>query len=358
MFFEKTSTGISISDYSIEIVSLGGSFEKSKLLGIGRIVLEKGIVDGGKVTDKERLGNALRGLIQNPQFGRIKTNKIIFSFPESRSLSHNFRIPTVLKAKEEIEFIKAHISQKFPYHLKDLYFDYKIKNREIFLTAVPRDTIDEYLEVFKKCKLNTKVLEIESESLSRVFLQGSETEPVLIIDIGAETTNFSLFSGGGLRLGTTIEVAGNNFTQAISEKLAVSIEEAEDLKKEIGLDSEALGGKIFLVLQKELQEIINEIKQIDDYFQSKEGKPIKKIILTGGSSLLNKLPEYLSANVEKSVVIGSPLVKINIDTLKKKEYFKKAELKPIIYVTVIGAALRGFIGDPEKAGINLIKRLK
>ncbi|MDO8504217.1 MAG: hypothetical protein Q7S60_06095, partial [bacterium] len=57
------------------------------------------------------------------------------------------------------------------------------------------------------------------------------------------------------------------------------------------------------------------------------------------------------------VEIGDPWVRINIDILKKKEYFKEAlEINPILYSTVVGAALLGLSKNPEKAGINLLSR--
>jgi len=84
---------------------------------------------------------------------------------------------------------------------------------------------------------------------------------------------------------------------------------------------------------------------------------IEKIILAGGSAALPHLPEYLAENLEKPVAIGDPWVKINIDILKKKEYFEKAlEVNPVFYSTVIGSALRGLSKDPAKEGINLLPK--
>ena len=48
-FFQKKAFGLDISDYSIEIISLGGSIERPKLLAMGRTILEPGIVENGKI---------------------------------------------------------------------------------------------------------------------------------------------------------------------------------------------------------------------------------------------------------------------------------------------------------------------
>jgi len=379
MFFRKPPFGVDISDYSIEIISLEGSLENPRLLAMGRTVLEPGIFEDGKILNKEKLTESLKKLVANPKFGKIKhplcaSPKIIFAIPESKSYIHIFELPKNLKRSEVIEFVKSQAAQTFPHPLADLYFDFQIQlptstgGGEVLLIAAPQKIVNDYLEVFKDCNLIPVALEIESLSLARALLLETE-KPILIADIGARTTNLSIFDQGQLRLSFSLPIAGNKFTQALSEKLNLPQKAAESLKKEIGLDPKYQEGRVFLILQKEIQGIIEEINKIEGYFSQKTGlQPtrhppasrapnIEKIILAGGSAALPHLPEYLAENLEKPVAIGDPWVKINIDILKKKEYFEKAlEVNPVFYSTVIGSALRGLSKDPAKEGINLLPK--
>jgi len=355
-FFRKSALGLDISDYSIEIISLGGSLEKPKLFALSRAVLEPGIVEDGKIIQKEKLVDRLRALIEKPKFGKIKTKQFIFALPESKTFIHFFEFPEALereKIEKEIEFEAI---RNFPFPLKDLCFNFKINNKEVFLVAAQKDIVEDYLGIFKNLKLQPIALETESISLDRSLI-GKDEETVLIADIGARTTNFSIFAKKQLRLSISIDIAGNKFTQSLAEKLNISFQEAENLKKEVGLNPELKEGKVFLILQKEIQGIISEIKKIEDYFQKKEQKIIEKIILAGGSAVLPRLADYLTENLEKPVFIGDPWKKINIDILRKKEYFEKAlEINPILYSTVIGSALRGLVKNPAEAGINLLPK--
>ena len=349
--------GLDISDYSIEIVSLGGSIKEPRLLAMAGATLEPGIIENSEIFDKEKLKNSLENLLKNPDFGRIKTKKLIFSIPESRTFIHIFELPQGLNKQKEREFIKSQAEKTFPYPLKELCFDFRISGKEVLLAAVPRNIINGFLEVFKRCNLQPLALDIESESLASALIEKRDA-PVLIVDIGTRTSNFSVFNKKGLRISISFEVAGNSFTQALSEKLKISLKEAEILKRKVGLNPKPKQGKVLLILQKEIQTIIQQTKEIEDYFRKKENKKIEKIILAGGSAILPKLPEYLSDNLEKEVTIGDPWSKINIDILKKKEHFKKAlQLNPVLYSTVIGSALRGLAKNPQKAGINLLKGL-
>ncbi|KPJ57111.1 hypothetical protein AMJ49_02310 [Parcubacteria bacterium DG_74_2] len=350
--------GLDISDYSIEIVSLSGSIENPKLSCLGRLELPPGILENGQILNKKDLEKFLKNLISNPEFGKIKIKKFIFSLPESKSFIYISEIPENFKKEDTPEFIKLKASENFPFPLTEIYFDFQIREKEIFLVAVPKRIVDDYLEVFKNCSLQPLALEIESESLARSLIEG-EKETVLIADIGTRMTNFSLFDKKKLRLSISYPIAGNKFTKTVSEKLKISFAEAENLKREVGLNPEKKEGKIFLILQEEIQGLIKEIKGMEEYFQKKTSRKIGKIILAGGSASLPYLREYLAENLEKEVLIGDPWVKINIDILRKKEYFKEAlKINPLLYSITIGLALRGLTKNPKEEGIDLIKKIK
>ncbi|MCH8741570.1 pilus assembly protein PilM [Patescibacteria group bacterium] len=356
MLFRAPPFGLNISDYSIETISLGGSIKNPRLLALGRKILEPGTIEYGKILKPERLESVLQKLIEKPKFGKINTKKFIFTLPESKTFIHIVELPPDLKKEKTEEFIRSEAVSNFPFSLSDIYFGFKIVNREVFLAAVQKNIVNEYLRVFKNLKLKPIVLEIESTSIFRALTK-KEDEAILITGIGARTTNINIFDEGYLRLSISIDTAGNKFSQVLVKKLNISFQEAESLKKEIGLDHEKKEGKVFLILQKEIQEIIFEIKKTEDYFRNKTGKKIEKIILAGGSAPIPHLRQYLEENLEQPVLIGDPWENINIDILKKKEYFKKAlEINPILYAPAIGSALRGLTRRPEKADINLLPR--
>ena len=348
--YKKNFLSFNISDYSIEMISLAGSSDSPKVKVLGRRLLEKGIVEKGKILNKEKLRNTIIELIKNPDFGLVKTKKIILSLPESKTLFCEIFLPAGLEKEELVNFVKKEAEQTFPYLKEEIFLDFKINNNKVLLFAFPKKMADDFIEVFKSCGLEPIIFEPESEALSRSLVKKSK-ENILIVDIGAENTEFIFFSGGFLKLTISIEIAGSSFTRALSENLKVSLEEAEKIKEDFGLSPEREQGKIFLVLQKEAREIVNEIKKIEDYLRNKENQIIERITLTGGSALLPYFSEYLIENLQKSVVLGSPLDSINTEELPNRETFKT---KSIIYSTVIGSALRGLEKKPERAGINLI----
>jgi len=353
-FFQKPF-GLDISDHSIEIVSLSGTLAKPELSALERVILRSGIVQNGDIIQKEKLEEYLRNSIDSPRFGEIKTKNFIFSLPESKTFIHYFNISPELNEKEKIKAIETEAVKTFPFPLNDLYCDFTInQNGEVLLAVVQKKTVDEYLELFRSCQINPIVVETNSESLARALIKDNR-ETVLILDMGAKNTGFSVFDGQILRFSNSIPTGGEKLTELISERLDLKKPEAEKIKIETGLDPKKKGGRIFLVLQEEIQLIIGKIREMEQYLKEKTGKGIERVILTGGSALIVNMQEYLSDNLEKEVLIGDPWKKINITEF----YFKKSlNFDPIFFSSAIGTALRGLTRDCKRAGINFLKVVK
>ncbi len=354
MFFIKRPFGLNISDFSIELILLSGTFENPRLLAMGRKELPSGIVENGKIKDKEKLKNFLKEVILKPEFGKINSKRFIFSISELKSFIHSCKKPD---SENILEFVKGKIKENFPFPLKELSFDFKIENENILIVALPKEIIQDYLEVFSECKIFPLVLETESLSLGRALI--SDRKVSLISDIGSKYSHFSLFDEKKLKLSVSLPIAGNTFTLSISKNLKISFNKAEKLKKEIGLNPEEKEGRVFLALQKEIQKLIAQIREIEDFYFKRSSKRIEKIILTGGSANLPYLKEYLKENLKKEILIGDPWEKIDINILRKKEYLKKAlKINPYIYSAAIGSALRGLEKNFKESGINLLKEIK
>jgi type IV pilus assembly protein PilM len=216
-----------------------------------------------------------------------------------------------------------------------------------------KEVVDRYVEVMHLVGIEPIVLDIESASLGRTLLPASYSEKQqnkptssMIIDIGARTTNVSIFdSSRTLNLSVTIPIAGNHFTKAIAEELKKKDDEAEKLKRTFSLDDKETDNKILSILQAHLQKIIKEIQNAIKYYEDKVGNKIEQVILVGGSALLPKLDEHFMAKLERKVIIGNPLEKIlDTEVLDRKN--------SVLFANVIGLALRG-VGDIS-VGINLL----
>jgi len=177
-------------------------------------------------------------------------------------------------------------------------------NYRILLTAAPKNLVARYIDIFKKTKMNLLSLETEAFALSRALI-GNDPSNVLIVDIGANTADICVIEQGVPVLNRGIDTGGESITKNIMTSMNVNRERAEQFKRDFGLSS--LGQKnVPDVIQKSLDSIVNEIKYVFELYQRQGTAKIDKIVLTGGSSFLPNLPEYLSDLLHIPVIIGDP----------------------------------------------------
>jgi len=282
-FFKKPAFGLDISDFSIEVLELEKRARKLYLGAYSRVELEKGIVEDGKILNKEKLKEKIKEVLKNTLPQKLKTNKVILSLPESKTFFHIFKLPSKLSGKDLKRAVEGEGLKTIPLEAEQIYFDFQVISQrgefqEVLYVSTLKGIVADYLEVLKGAGLRPLVLDIESASLARAF-EGEtvKDEGVLIADIGARTTKLTIYDADAIRLSATVPIAGNHFSQAISEKLKISFKKAEELKKDYGLDPQKRGGKVMLILQGMLQEILNEIKTSISFYEEQSGRTIKKI---------------------------------------------------------------------------------
>ena len=182
----------------------------------------------------------------------------------------------------------------------------KNNNIKILITAAPRVLVNEFIEIFKLAQINLLNLETETFSLVRSLL-GNDKSTIMLVDLGASTTDISIVHNSIPMLNRSIDIGGINITKIVSEKLNIDLEKAEQFKYDLGINS--LGSKsnsMPEVILEVISPIINEINYAMNLFKNKDGLSVEKIVLSGGSALLSDLVGLLSKELNKTVIIGNP----------------------------------------------------
>jgi len=214
----------------------------------------------------------------------------------------------------------------------------KIKKQylRVLLTAAPKDLVKRYIDTFRAGGLNLLSLDTESFALIR-SLVGNDKSALMIVDIGSVVTNISVVVNSIPILNRSIDVGGTTITNAIAASLNVSASRAEQFKYDIGMNPDRVGqGSVPKTIETTLQPIIDELRYSLNLYKNQGQKPIEKIILTGGSSLLSNLPQYLSQALGLRVFLGDPWARV----------IYPQELKPVLdevgprFSVAVGLAMR------------------
>jgi Tfp pilus assembly PilM family ATPase len=210
------------------------------------------------------------------------------------------------------------------------------KNTKILLTAAPKNLVERYIRIFKAADLELLSLETEAFALERSLL-GGDPSSVMVIDIGAVSSDVTVIDNGIPILTRSIDVGGSAITKAVMTSLNVDISRAEQFKRDIGFSATG-PGDLPEIIKATLNPIVNEVKYSLDIYLSQAGgnKSLEKIILTGGSAYLPELVNYLSKLLDIKVIIGDPWDRV----------VYPLELKPVLqelgprFSVAVGLAMR------------------
>jgi len=316
IMFKKTSVGLDIADSTIEVVELIKTGGKVSVLGKGRVLLDPGIVERGRIKDKEKLAEAVKKAFSEARPFAIANKKLTFALPENQVYIHTFH----LEAFEEGEIddlVEREAQENVPLKKDDLLFSYKIllqeeDRTEVLLVAASKEVVEEWQSFFQGLGLSVQAFDIESLAIFRGLLVKASDLPVCVVDIGSATTLISIFDHHGLCYSHSLNIAGMRFSEQIASALKIEFKEAEEQKIKSGVAKK--GSKIFWILVKELETLGREIKTLLDYFQKKSRQKITKIILVGGSSRMKGIKSYFNVNLGLPVEIGgSGLLKRGVE---------------------------------------------
>ena len=323
--FSKKVVGIDIDDRSIEVVMLEKKDGVPKVRSLSRIVMNFGIVENGRILDEKKLSKLLiKALERAKPVPIIKGDKnfkglnFAFGLSDSQVYSQTFTFSTKKDLKKELDQetlikIDKKVKANIPLESSDLLYSYKnIKKGDgkisVLVVATSKKVAKEWYSFFLNNGIKLKYFDSETMAIFRGLLIKESRLPVCIVDMGASSTLISIFDKSGQYYSYSMGVAGDKLTEEIISKEGVRHSQAEAYKRKYGLAHP--DKKAFPIMIKILEPVVAEIKNALKFYQSHENKEISGIILTGGTSKLRGLGDYLGANLEKKIWFGnSKLIK-------------------------------------------------
>lgn len=338
--------GIDIGDSSLKMVELE---KKNRQIHLSNYAFSENVseVNFMKVDDIDYLAQAINKVRLE---AGIKASRVTASLPTFAVFSSIININNTDK-KKMAAAVNEEAKKVIPLPLDEMTLDWKIvadesskankpaSSREglkVFLTGSPKKLVRKYIDIFRTAKLNLSSLETETFSLVR-SLVGDDKSTVMIVEIGANSTDLSIVKESIPVLNRSLAVCGSTVTKVLADKLDFSFAQAEQFKLDLSLalntDSRE---ELPQLIIKTLEPVVVEIQYMLDFFHSQNNGPIEKIILSGGGALLLNLADYLSKRLNLQVIIGDPWNRIRC----------AEELKPVLsevgprLAVAIGLAMR------------------
>lgn len=245
--------------------------------------------------------------------------------------------------------------QHIPFPLSDIVYSYQELpdrgdgDREVLLVAIKKDVLDNLNSQVEGNNLKTKSVDCSITSLYNAFRVSypEETEPVMILDIGAKTTDI-IFSENGHFFTRSVTAAGAFITNSIAREFSMGFREAEKLKIENGVISMGNGhtdsmteqeAALATTIRNAMGRLSSEVQRTINHYRAQyKGTPPAKAYICGGGARLPYAVEFLSAALNIPVEYMNPLGSLSIGAKVNQEELERDYL---CLGSVVGAAVSG-----------------
>lgn len=313
--------GVDIGFGGIKLVELKNEKGRARLVTYAYANLASESLDKSLLNDPASAADLLKKMLVK---ARVTSKKTISALPISSVFSSILSVPTV-NEKELKDAVAAQAKKLIPLPLEEVALDMKVIDKtektdtmkaatRVLVTAAPKSLVNKYVEIFKRSGLELASLETEAFAEIRSLI-GKDRSTIMIVDMGSLRTNILVVEKGIPFVTRSIATGGVAITQTIGKTLGIPLEQAESMKRDIkSMQSFAPAGDLSPILTVLIKPILDEIKYSFNQYQSQEvggtQKRIDKIILTGGSSLLPRLPEFLTHEMSVNTYLGNPWARV------------------------------------------------
>ena len=328
--------GLDIGSSSVKLVQLSGKTVAISAIAanpVGKVGVDLVPVEQASLT--ETVKNMLAA-------NKIKTKRCVVAIPESLVFTRVMLFP-VMSSPELATAIRFEAEQVIPYPIDKLELSwvvlYKPKNAlsgekmRVLVVAVPTKTSNAYVNFMDTLGLEVVRVENEIISVTRSLVTARKLSGVsLIADLGFSNTKFVIADTSQIYTNYLSSLGGMAFTRIIADTFKLPINQAEEYKRNYGLDKGQFEGKLFAAVTPVLAGLIGDVKKVlNSYLASYPERKVDRIILTGGGAYLKGLVAEVTEQTGLEVVIGNAF-----DGLKVAE--NMAGFGPI-YATAVGLAV-------------------
>lgn len=263
----------------------------------------------------EHYGALLKELIKQT---KVTARTATASLPVSYVFHTVLTLPQVPE-KEVGHHVKAKVAKMLPRPIEEMQVVHQIipqgkdeqqKYMRVLVTAAPKELIVFYTEIFQHAGIELEELETEAFALER-SLVGRDTATVMVVDIGAERTNFFIMDKGLPMTHRSLQLGGKTFDRLLQQHLGVEESQVGQLKHDMAFMQEK--DIPFDLFAPAIEPMVKEIQYGFDLFLHQTGNEQKrpeKIILSGGSAVFPPIAKILSDSFSMKVFVGDPWARV------------------------------------------------
>ena len=339
IYREKPTFGFDLGTRTAKIMQLRPGGNRHKVLAYGYADFDEDAITEGIIVDPKLIAQQLRPLIDKVPHGRLTASRIATALPVAKLFTRVIQLPN-MKPEDLGAAVRLEAEQYIPVPLADLYIDHEIveagaEQSEVLMVAAPRAIVDSYMKLFDILKLEVGLIESSLAAATRAVVATAQMDkPTLVADIGSSSIDLTVYDKV-LRLTDTVAMGGDTLTMQLVKDLAITRDQASEIKYKFGVGPSGLQPKIVASLGVPLKKMCDEMKRVMKFYQDRGAgrRKIELIIVSGGSASMPGFVEYMASQMNVALVVAEPWKDLDLGKLDQIP-----ETDAPMYTTAIGLA--------------------
>ncbi|NLW05963.1 MAG: pilus assembly protein PilM [Pseudomonadaceae bacterium] len=308
--------GIDITNSAVKLLEIHPYGNKLQVASYGVAPLESGAMADRRIKDYKSVARSIKRVIERTQ---PSTTRTAVAVPTAAVITRTLSLPLELNDDEMEALIMIEAEQHVPYPLNEVAIDFQRQpplnpndeNQPVLLVACRKEVTDQLDYVLEAAGLDPIVTDVENFAMERSLglllnklPNNQENQIVAVADVGA-TTTLNVFRDGEIIYSREQMFGGKQLTDEIQRYYGLSREEAGFAKKKGNLPADynlelLQPFKIALVQQVE--------RQLQLFYSSTSYHDIDFLILAGGSSAIENLPQMAQQQLGCPTYLANPFI--------------------------------------------------
>ncbi|MDQ6989133.1 MAG: type IV pilus assembly protein PilM [Mariprofundaceae bacterium] len=356
---KESVMGIDISASAIKLVELSHGRSGYELKAIANIPLPRDAIVENTVIDSIAVSQALLDALDKSQ---TKLKNVSLAVSGNAVIVKVIQVPTTTEFNLETQ-IEFEADQHVPFDIEDVYLDFQIlgeteedpETMDVVLVACKREIVDDYQLVLSEAGLTATCVDCAVFALENaveetgIYVQDStEIDAVealdgeseggaayALVNIGANIININIMRDGQMAFVRDQFYGGQNLTEAIQKAHGLSFQAAEEMKKHNFAEIEDS------VREEFFSNLGSEIGRSLDFYGANHAEfPVQKILLSGGSALIEGIEVEMDQRLGIEAEILNPFDGVKISE-KNFDVEEIRAMGPMMMIP-IGLAMRSF----------------
>lgn len=345
-------------------------FQTTKGGGIELINFGVSSLGGDSASDQERAVVITATIKELLHDCRIKPGPVLLSVSGQSVFSRFVKLPPVDKDKV-YQIIAYEAQQNVPFPINEVVWDYQLIGRgegelDVMLAAIKADIIVGLTGAVEQAGLEADLVDVGPVALYNAvrFNYNDGAGCTLVVDIGSRSTDLIFMEQGRVFI-RSVPVAGNAITQQIMREFELSHEDAEEMKKAHAFVSfggayeepkSEVADKVSKIVRNVMTRMHAEIDRSIKFYRTQQGGAQPSVmLLTGGSSTIPYLDQFLKEKLKVDVESLNPFINVSVAQTVDTEYIGKHAHE---LAQVVGLGLRKAMTCPIEVNLlppNIVK---